>query len=51
MTWSLVLVWAVCVLQIGAGVAYAVQGQWKLGCVWGFVGIANVFMALLDKAK
>lgn len=48
MTRATLLVWAVCLLQIGAGLAYAAQRQWHLAGVWFFVGVANVCLALMD---
>lgn len=51
MRWSKVFVGAVCVLELGAGIAYVAQGQVKLGVVWLFVGLANVAMFSLDGAS
>ncbi len=38
-------------LEVGAGIAYASQRQWKMAGVWLCVGLANFFMLLLDEAK
>lgn len=51
MTLSGTLVAVITLLQVGAGLAYLWQGQWKLAGVWVFVGIANFFMILLDRAQ
>lgn len=49
--WSLYLVAAIATLEIAAGLAYLVQGQWKLAGVWICVGLGNVFMTMLDGAQ
>lgn len=49
MTIAQLFVITIATLEVGAGVAYLWQGNWKLAGVWACVGIANIFMYLIDR--